>query len=126
MKRTVLLTLVMGMILNGMGWAVTNYVVTPGTPGVTPTANYTSWGTAATNIQDAIDVVGSGGVVLVTNGTYVLTNMLSIANTITVRSFNNGAIDSRAQLPRRHLPPPRSTQPSLMPGDRAPKDVQFR
>ena len=93
MKQQVVIVLVMCTVISGTISAATNYVVTPGTPGVTPTANYTSWATAAANIQDAIDVVGSGGLVLVTNGTYVLTNQISISDSITVRSFNNGAVD---------------------------------
>ena len=92
-KQLTAIVLILCSILIGTVLAATSYVVPPGTPGVTPTANYTSWATAATNIQDAIDVVGSGGLVLVTNGTYVLTNQITVANSITVRSFNNGAVD---------------------------------
>src|SRR5512135_3199631 len=35
-----------------------------------PTPPYATWGTAATTIQDAVDVAPSGAVVLVTNGIY--------------------------------------------------------
>jgi len=70
-----------------------NYVVEPGTAGVTPTASYTNWATAATNIQDAINAVEDNGTVFVSNGTYTLSATLEITRGITVRSYNNGSVD---------------------------------
>ena len=73
--------------------AATRYVVPPGTPGVATASGYTSWETAATNIQHAVDAAATDDLVLVTNGTYYLTSEISIAKKITLRSFKDGATD---------------------------------
>ena len=48
--------------------AATNYVSLSGSH-VSP---FTSWATAATNIQDAVDAATTNDVVMVTNGTYLI------------------------------------------------------
>ena len=73
--------------------ATTRYVVPPGTPGVATAPGFTSWGTAATNIQHAVDAAETDDLILVTNGTYRLTSEISIAKKITLRSFKNETTD---------------------------------
>ena len=60
-------------------------------------APFTTWSTAATNIQAAIDLAEAGDTVLVNNGTYAsggvvfygsMTNRIAITKPITVRSVN--------------------------------------
>ncbi|MBM4049316.1 MAG: hypothetical protein FJ279_29830 [Planctomycetes bacterium] len=69
------------------------YVVTNGTPGVTPTEPYNTWGKAAFSIQTAIDYAGANPeitTVMVTNGTYTIGTQIAVPSPITVRSFGNG------------------------------------
>ncbi len=68
--------------------------------GANPIMPYSTWATAATNIQDAISAALAGEVVLVTNGTYatggksmdgVITNRVAVDKAILVQSANGPA-----------------------------------
>lgn len=78
--------------------AATHHVVPPGTPGVNPSGEFTSWETAATNIQDAVSIATNNSLVLVASGIYPLTNQIVITSAITLRSDNNGSIDAEGTI----------------------------
>jgi hypothetical protein len=76
----------------------TERFVSPNGPNLSP---FTSWDSAATNIQDAIDIASAGDVIWVTNGTYSaggkvmtgdLTNRVALDKALTVRSLNGWTV----------------------------------
>lgn len=84
------------MLIGLSARAATHYVVPPETAGATPANPYTSWGTAGTSINDVVKAAMTNTpdrLVLVTNGTYYLTNMIVITNGLTLRSFHTGSVD---------------------------------
>ncbi len=69
----------------------------------TPTPPYASWGTAATNIQDAVDVSTDGDQILVTNGVYRTgqrvisdnsSNRVAVTKAVTVQSLLGPTVTS--------------------------------
>ena len=85
------------LLLSISAFADTHYVSLSGSH----TAPYTTWMTAATNIQAAIDAASAGDTVLVSNGVYAtggrvvygaLTNRIAITKPVTVRSVSGPAM----------------------------------
>lgn len=73
----------------GVGEAAkTNYVAVTGT---NPAPPFTSWDLAAPSIQAAVAAATNGDVVLVSNGTYLISAEIALTNAITVRSTAGAA-----------------------------------
>jgi hypothetical protein len=78
--------------------AATTYYVNAS--GANPTPPYSSWSTAATNIQNAVDLAANGDLVLVTNGVYQpagepapdsVQTCVICTNAVTIQSVNGSA-----------------------------------
>lgn len=85
------------LLLASSAYADTHYVNVSNTVPVHP---YTTWATAATVIQDAVDVAEDGDTVLVEDGTYLtggramyssMTNRVAVGNRVTLESVNGPA-----------------------------------
>ncbi len=95
MKRTRFLLVAAGALCTAFPAPAATRYVDLNNP--TPAAPYTSWATAATNIQDAVDEAVDGEEIVVTNGVYAtggrvvleyITNRVAIYKPLTVRSVN--------------------------------------
>jgi hypothetical protein len=95
LKRAKFIPVLFIFLLQATGIKATTYYVNAANPA--PVAPYTSWLTAAANIQDAVSLTTTGDTVLVTNGIYAygglaivgsLTNRVALTNAITVQSVN--------------------------------------
>ena len=81
MIKTILLVLLWSTSV----MATTRYVDLASSSPIPP---YTSWATAATNIQDAVNISVSNDIVLVTNGHYSLSAAIAVNQPITIQSVN--------------------------------------
>lgn len=97
MKSPLPLAAICSLLLVYTAPAVTTHYVDAG--GSNPIAPYTSWATAATNIQDAIGATSLNDTVLVTNGIYQYggasfngSNRVQVINGVSLQSVNGPAV----------------------------------
>jgi len=83
-KRIYLLTLLVGLLITSLFASTTRYVSPTGS-NISP---YTSLATAANDIMTAVSICNNGDIVMVDNGTYLLSTYISLINGITLKSIN--------------------------------------
>ena len=55
---------------------------------LSPAPPYLSWETAATNIQDAVNAAFNGGIIFITNGTYLINSPINVNKSLIITSAN--------------------------------------
>jgi hypothetical protein len=58
-----------------------------------PQPSYTTWITAATNINDALMLSTDGDEIIISNGTYYITNTLAVSNAIAIKGASTNPLD---------------------------------
>jgi len=86
---------IIGLVFQSIGTSASTFFVDVNS--ANPIPPYSSWTTAATNIQDAVDASSTGDQILVTNGVYqtggksidgLITNRVSLNKAVTLQSVN--------------------------------------
>ena len=85
--KSILTALILLLTISGTLFATTRYV----SPSGSNTAPYTSLATAANSFQTAIGASTAGDLILVDDGTYVLSSKITVTIGITIRSINGSS-----------------------------------